>query len=315
MGHGGKHMMGHGGKHMMPGGGMYKRMEKGGKAKNRLMQYMASGGMMPMDPKMAKHGMKVTSGGVMIKIMPMDMEEGGMVQKMTHGGYHSPEETMAMSSKKEKIERPTRTKSNTSTAVQKTSSVGFDKTKTRPGSRELDPEGKPGRFQQIAARKRPLGLGSTFIADATTTGSEKGKMSFTQIRPGIGTRGSGVSTTITPEGLKVKQRGEKPMTSKQLSEKSASRKRGRIKKRLIRTLKEAERQGRSTQIEQPPTGQLGSVLPAQTARKENIEKAERRGKRRGNKGLKALAAKNPQLKYIGKDGMKMPGGGHVMRKR
>ena len=270
-----------------------------------------------MDPKMAEHGMKVTSGGVMIKVMPM--EEGGMVQKMTHGGYHSPEETMAMSSKKEKIERPTGRKSNTSTAVQKTSSVGFDKTKTRPGSREYDPEGKPGRFQQIAARSRikkgPVSVGSTYIADAPTTGSEAGKMSFTQIRPGLFTGGRGVSTTITPEGLKVKQRGEKPMTAKQLSEKSASRQRGRIKKRLIRTLEEAKRQGRSTQIERPPTGQLGAVLPAQTARKENIEKARRRGKRTGNKGLKALAANNPKLKYIGKDGMKMPGGGHVMRKR
>ena len=83
MGHGGKHMMGHGGKHMMPGGGMYKRMGDGGKAKGRLMQYLASGGMMPMDPKMAEHGMRVTSGGVMVKIMPM--EEGGMVKKGNKG--------------------------------------------------------------------------------------------------------------------------------------------------------------------------------------------------------------------------------------
>ena len=83
MGHGGKHMMGHGGKHMMPGGGMYKRMKDGGKAEDRLMQYMASGGVMPMDPKMAKHGMRVTNGGVMIKVMPM--EEGGMVKEGSKG--------------------------------------------------------------------------------------------------------------------------------------------------------------------------------------------------------------------------------------
>lgn len=52
------------------------------------------------------------------------------------------------------------------------------------------------------------------------------------------------------------------------------------------------------------------MLPAQTARKENIEKAVRKG----SKGLKALAASNPKLKYVGKDGMKMPGGGHVFKK-
>lgn len=39
--------------------------------------------MMPLDPKMAKHGMKVTSGGVMIKVMPM--EDGGMVEKGNKG--------------------------------------------------------------------------------------------------------------------------------------------------------------------------------------------------------------------------------------
>jgi len=284
--------------------GRPKKMEDGGKAKDRLMQYMADGGMMPMDPKMAKHGMKVTSGGVMIKVMPM--EDGGAVKEM-NGGGKNPKKIKGAS------------------AVQRTSGPGFTKTKSGGVTKyNYDEEGKPGRFQQIAAKKGrvPAVTGGTYIADAPTTGSEAGKMSFTQIRPGIGTRGRGVSTTITPEGLKVKQRGEKPMTAKQLSEKSASRKRGRIEKKLIRTLEEAKRQGQSRQVRQEPTGQLGSVLPAQTARKENIEKA----KRRGNKGLKALAAKNPELKYVGKKGMKMPGGGalpkmrmpgggHVMRKR
>jgi len=266
-----------------------KKMGDGGKAKQRLMQYMASGGMTPMDPKMAKHGMKVTDGGVMVKIMPM--EDGGAVKKMTHGGKH-PKEIKGAS------------------AVQRTSGPGF--TKTKSGSVTMynyDEEGKPGRFQQVAGKqgRLPAVTARTYVADATTTGSDANKMSFTRIKPGLGGR---VSTTITPDGQKVQQRGDKPMTAKQLSDKAASRKRTRIKKKLIDTVAAAERQGQSKQVRQQPTGQLGAVLPAQTARKENIEKAVRKG----SKGLKALAASNPKLKYVGKKGMKMPGGGHVFKK-
>ncbi len=268
--------------------GRPKKMEDGGSAK-RLMQYMADGGMMPMDPKVARGGMKVTDGGVMVKIMPM--EDGGAVKEM-NGGGKNPKKIKGAS------------------AVQRTSGPGFTKTKSGSVTKyNYDEEGKPGRFQQVAGKQGrvPAVTGRTFVADATTTGSDANKMSFTTIRPGLGGR---VSTTITPDGQKVQQRGDKPMTAKQLSDKAASRKRTRIKKKLMDTVAAAERQGQSKQVRQEPTGQLGAVLPAQTARKENIEKAVRKG----SKGLKALAAKNPKLKYVGKDGMKMPGGGHVFKK-
>ena len=232
MGHGGKHMMGHGGKHMMPGGGMYKKMGDGGKAKDRLMQYMASGGMMPMDPKMAKHGMKVTDGGVMVKIMPM--EDGGAVKKMLHGGYHDPSESRleeAAKAGKAKIER------------------------------------MESRDKSQAGRARRAGLASKSTAQRLVerTGAPFMKDRGRDARPG----------TLAPQSMIP--RGAVPSATR-----FAGRRRSTPSKSEV------------------PNPELKKARTIQT--------------KKGNKGLKALAAKNPELKYVGKNGMKMPGGGHVFKK-
>ena len=279
-----------------------KKMGDGGKAKQRLMQYMASGGMTPMDPKMAKHGMKVTDGGVMVKIMPM--EDGGAVKKMKHGGKHPKEIKGAK-------------------ATQVTQRAGYDIKKEGPITSFIyDEEGMPGRSQTRAGKQGavPRVTAKTIIADTDTTGSKAGQTSYTTIRAGIGGGGQGVSTTITPDNVMVRERrgqsarrGEQTMTARQVSDKRAARMRSRMNKQIQDIVASAKRQGtfrKETKVPYQRGQEYERILPPQTARPENIAKA----KRKGNKGLKALAAKNPKLKYVGKDGMKMPGGGHVFKK-
>jgi len=285
-----------------------KKMGDGGKAKQRLMQYMASGGMTPMDPKMAKHGMKVTDGGVMVKIMPM--EDGGAVKKMKHGGKHPKEIKGAK-------------------ATQVTQGEGYEMKKEGPITSFIyDPEGMPGRSQTRAGKQGavPRVTAKTIIADTDTTGSKAGQTSYTTIRAGIGggrrsTSGQrAVSTTITPENVMVRERrgqsarrGEQTMTARQVSDKRAARMRSRMNKQIQDIVASAKRQGtfsKETKVPYQRGQEYERILPPQTARPENIAKA----KRKGSKGLKALAAKNPKLKYVGKDGMKMPGGGHVFKK-
>ena len=278
-----------------------KKMGDGGKAKQRLMQYMASGGMTPMDPKMAKHGMKVTDGGVMVKIMPM--EDGGAVKEMKHGGKHT---------KGKKIKG--------ASATQEKQGAGYEMKKEGPvTSFVYDEEGMPARTQTRAGKPGavPRVTGKTIVADTPTSGSQAGKTSYTTIRGGIG---GAVSTTITPEGLKVRERraqsarkGERTMTAKQLSPKRATKMRSRMNKQIQDIVASAKSQGTFTENRRVPAQrghEYDMIKPAQTARPENIAKA----KRKGSKGLKALAAKNPKLKYVGKDGMKMPGGGHIFKK-
>ena len=227
MGHGGKHMMSHGGKHMMPGGGMYKRMSDGGKAKNRLMQYLASGGMMPMDPKMAEHGMRITDGGVMVKIMPL--EDGGAVKKMTHGGVH--EDPIISAARK----------------------AG----KAKIAAMESRDKSQAGR-----ARRANLASKSTTQRLVERTGAPFMKDSQT-------------GQPLAPQSMIP--RGAVP---------AATRFAGRRRSTPSKT--------------EVPNPELKKARTIQT--------------RKGNKGLKALAAKNPELKYVGKNGMKMPGGGHVFKK-
>jgi len=215
---------------MMPGGGMYKRMGDGGKAKDRLMQYMASGGMMPMDPKMAKHGMKITDGGVMVKIMPM--EDGGAVKKMTHGGVH--EDPIISAARK-------------------------------AGRAKIAAMESRDKSQAGMARRANLASKSTTQRLVERMGAPFMKDSGVDARPG----------TLAPQSMIPK--GSVP---------SATRFAGRRRSTPSKT--------------EVPNPELKKARTIQT--------------RKGNKGLKALAAKNPELKYVGKKGMKMPGGGHVFKK-
>ena len=207
--------------------GRPKKMEDGGSAK-RLMQYMADGGMMPMDPKMARGGMKVTDGGVMVKIMPM--EDGGAVKKMNGGGKNEdPIISSARKAGKAKIERME--------------------------SRDKSQAGK--------ARRANLASKSTTQRLVEHTGAP-----FTQDT----LRGRG---TLAPQSMIPK--GSVPAATR-----FAGRRRSTPSK---------------TEVPNPA-----------------LQQAKNLKTKKGSKGLKALAAKNPKLKYVGKDGMKMPGGGHVFKK-
>ena len=185
---------------------------------------------MPMDPKMAEHGMRITDGGVMVKIMPV--EDGGAVKKMTHGGYHDPSESR----------------------IEKAAKAGKAIYEARE-SRDKSQAGK--------ARRASLASKSTTQRLVERTGAPFMKDSQT-------------GQPLAPQSMIP--RGAVP---------AATRFAGRRRSTPSKT--------------EVPNPELKKARTIQT--------------RKGNKGLKALAAKNPKLKYVGKDGMKMPGGGHVMRKR